>query len=124
MPIFVYRCDCGHRFERLVPRDAEAPGCPECGSVTRKVPAGPSLRRSADASSARPAGGGRPAADRVPIPWRGVVSGGAEKMKREVEFRDRLQAKAVGGLRTPGGPDRAVPESGGKSGGSTSTGSD
>jgi hypothetical protein len=30
-------------------------------------------------------------------------------MKREVEFRDRLQAKAMGGLRTPGGPDRPVP---------------
>ena len=124
MPIFVYRCDCGYRFERLVPRDAEAPACPECGSVTRKVPAGPSLRRSADAGPARPAGGGRPAADRVPIPWQGVVSGGPERVKREVEFRERLQAKAVGGLRTPGGPDRAVPESGGKSGGSTSTGSD
>ena len=45
MPIFVYRCDCGHRFERLVPREADAPACPECGGGTRKVPAGPSLRR-------------------------------------------------------------------------------
>ena len=124
MPIFVYRCDCGHRFERLVPRDAEAPACPECGGGTRKVPAGPSLRRGSGTGPARPAGHGLPGADRVPIPWQGVVGGGAEKMKREVEFRDRLQAKAVGGLRTPGGPDRAVPESGGKSGGSTSTESD
>ena len=117
MPIFVYRCDCGQRFERLVPRDAEAPACPECGGGTRKVPAGPSLRRGAAAAPARSAG--LPGADRVPIPWQGVVSGGAEKMKREVEFRDRLQAKAVGGLRTPGGPDRPVPP---PSGGSTSTG--
>ena len=60
----------------------------------------------------------------MPIPWQGVVSGGPEKMKREVEFRDRLQAKAVGGLRTPGGPDRPAPESGGTSGGSTSTASE
>ena len=123
MPIFVYRCDCGHRFERLVRRDAETPACPECGSGTRKVPAGPSLRRGADPGPVRPAGRGRPA-DSVPIPWQGVVSGGPEKLKREVEFRDRLQAKAVGGLRTPGGPDRPVPESGKTSGGSTSTASD
>jgi putative FmdB family regulatory protein len=107
VPIFVYRCDCGQRFERLVPRDAQAPACPECGGDTRKVPAGPSLRRGSAAGPARAAG--LPAADRVPIPWQGVVSGGAEKMKREVEFRDRLQAKAVNGLRTPGGPDRPVP---------------
>ncbi len=122
MPIFVYRCDCGYRFERLVPRGAEAPSCPECGSGTRKVPAGPSLRRSADAS---PAGRERrPGGDRVPIPWQGVVSGGPEKMNREVEFRHRLEAKAVGGLRTPGGPDRPVPESGGTSSSATSTASD
>ena len=124
MPIFVYRCDCGHRFERLVPRDAEAPTCPECGGGTRKVPAGPSLRRSAEAGPTRPAGRARPGADRVPIPWQGVVSGGPEKVKREVEFRERLQAKAVSGLRTPGGPDRPAPESGGSSGGSTSTAAD
>jgi putative FmdB family regulatory protein len=124
VPIFVYRCDCGHRFERLLPRDAEAPTCPECDGATRKVPAGPSLRRSADAGPNRPAGRARPEADRVPIPWQGVVSGGPEKVKREVEFRERLQAKAVSGLRTPGGPDRQAPESGGSTSGSTSTASD
>jgi putative FmdB family regulatory protein len=103
VPIFVYRCDCGHRFERLVPRDADAPACPDCGGGTRKIPAGPSLRRGASAPAAQPArprGGGG-----VPIPWRGVASGGPEKLAREVEFRQRLEAKAVGGLRVPGGPD-------------------
>jgi hypothetical protein len=35
----------------------------------------------------------------------GVVGGGAEKVHREVEFRQRLEAKAVSGLRVPGGPD-------------------
>ena len=55
-------------------------------------------------------GGGRPAGPAaarsdVPIPWRGVVDGGAEKVRREVDFRQRLEAKAVGGLRVPGGPD-------------------
>ena len=107
MPIFVYRCDCGHRFERLVPRDADAPACPACGGDTRKIPAGPSLRR---------AGGGHPAGPPaartdVPIPWRGVVSGGPEKMQREVAFRERMEAKAASGLRVPGAPD-AKPDKG------------
>jgi putative FmdB family regulatory protein len=115
VPIFVYRCGSGHRFERLLPRDAEAPACPECGSATRKIPAGPSLARGASRSStpAAPAAGG---GGSVPIPWRGVVSGGPEKMQREIEFRQRLEAKGRSGLRTPGGPERATSEGGGKSG--------
>jgi putative FmdB family regulatory protein len=99
VPIFVYRCECGQHFERLTGRDAAAPPCPECGGATRKVPAAPSLGRGAG-----PAG---PAPGPVPVPWRGVLSGGPEKMRREVEFRQRLEAKAVGGLRTPGSPDSA-----------------
>ena len=47
----------------------------------------------------------------VQIPSRGVASGGPEKLKREVEFRQRLEARAVGGLRVPGGPD-SHPEKG------------
>jgi putative FmdB family regulatory protein len=101
VPIFVYRCDCGNRFERLVPRDADAPACPACGSDTRKIPAGPRLGRM---GGGKPAGPAAARAD-VPIPWRGVVGGGAEKVHREVEFRQRLEAKAVSGLRVPGGPD-------------------
>jgi putative FmdB family regulatory protein len=118
VPIFVYRCDCGHRFERLVPRDADAPACPACGSQTRKIPAGPSLGRLGGGrpGGAGPAGTGGARND-VPIPWRGVVSGGPEKMQREVAFRERLEAKAVGGLRVPGGPDSHPDKS---SGGATS----
>lgn len=101
MPIFVYRCDCGNCFERLVPRDADAPACPECGSPTRKIPAGPSIGRSASPSTPRVTG----STGRVPIPWQGVVSGGPEKLKRELAFRQRLGEAAVSGLRTPGGPD-------------------
>lgn len=108
MPIFVYRCDCGQRFERLVPRDAEAPDCPDCGAATRKVPAGPRLGRS---------GGGAPTGRTdVPIPWRGVADGGPEKVVREAEFRQRLEAKAAGGLPAAGGPvpgkDSGTPPSG------------
>ena len=117
MPIFVYRCDCGHRFERLVPRDADAPTCPDCGSVTRKIPAGPSLARGVAAPTPQSASPG-PTAGGVPIPWRGVVSGGPEKVKREVEFRQRLEKAAVSGLRTPGGPERPAADAGGSSAGS------
>jgi putative FmdB family regulatory protein len=118
VPIFVYRCDCGYRFERLVPRDADAPACPECGSDTRKIPAGSSLGRGVAAGRARAAGPAGPAAGRVPIPWRGVVSGGQEKMTREREFRQQLEAKAVDGLHTPGGPDtRPAGSTGGTSSG-------
>lgn len=119
MPIFVYRCDCGHRFERLVPRDADAPACPECGGATRKIPAGPSLGRM---GGGRPTGTATPRTD-VPIPWRGVVDGGAEKVHREVEFRKRLEAKAVSGLRVPGGPDSQRGTSSGESSSGTSSAS-
>ena len=101
MPIFVYRCGCGHRFERLVRREAAAPDCPQCGSTTRKIPAGPSLARGTTAGAQTASG---PSAS-VPIPWRGVVSGGPEKVKREVDFRQGLEAKSREGVRTPGGPD-------------------
>ena len=47
MPIFVYRCECGNTLERLVPRDAPAPTCPDCGNATRKIPGRPSIGRSA-----------------------------------------------------------------------------
>jgi putative FmdB family regulatory protein len=114
VPIFVYRCDCGHRFERLVHRDADAPACPACGGDTRKIPAGPSLRRGGG-TAARPAAPVSPSGD-VPIPWRGTVSGGAEKVHREVEFRQRLAAKAVSGLRVPGGPDSNPDKGSGGSG--------
>ena len=114
MPIFVYRCDCGHRFERLVSREADPPACPDCGGATRKIPAGPSLARGADTPARQPTRP-RSGAGEVPIPWRGVAAGGPEKAKREVEFRQRLEKAAVSGLRTPGGPDRHVSGSGGSS---------
>lgn len=92
MPIFVYRCECGNTFERLVTRDAAAPECPECGSVTRKIPARPSIGHGAGAN----AGSGD-----VAVPWRGAVSKGAEGMQREVRLRDNIVAK---GREYPGNP--------------------
>ena len=43
MPIYVFKCECGLRFEQLAGFDAAAPGCPSCGGETRKIPAGFSL---------------------------------------------------------------------------------
>jgi putative FmdB family regulatory protein len=108
VPIFVYRCDCGHRFERLVPRDAEPPACPLCEGSTRKIPAGPSLARGASPGARTPGPSGS-----VPIQWQGVVSGGPEKMQREIQFRRRLEAKGREGIQVPGGPTRPSPEPGG-----------
>lgn len=92
MPIFVYRCECGHTFERLVARDAAAPECPACGSGTRKIPARPSIGRT---------GGGGPAPSDVALPWRGAVAKGAEGVQREVQLRDNIVSK---GREYPGNP--------------------
>jgi putative FmdB family regulatory protein len=88
MPIFVYRCTCGVTFERLAPRDAEAPECPECGGATRKIPAGPSVGRRAGAGGS---GGGD-----VAPPWQ-AMRGNPQKQQREVTLRQNLAAKAEGG---------------------------
>jgi putative FmdB family regulatory protein len=92
MPIFVYRCECGNTFERLVGRDAAPPECPACGSSTRKIPARPSIGR---------ADGAGPASGDVGLPWRGAVAKGAEGVQREVQLRDNIVAK---GREHPGNP--------------------
>lgn len=92
MPIYVYRCadergECGLRFERLTSFDAEAPGCPECGGASRKVPAGFSLGGQANAGLAQ---------DRMPQTWRGLYNGDREyvtRMQRTWERRQKLEAK-------------------------------
>jgi putative FmdB family regulatory protein len=86
VPIYVYRCDCGLRFERLTSRDAEAPRCPECGGETHKIPAGFSLGSRAGSASPK---------DGLAPPWR-AMAGNPEKLRREVEFRQRLAASHAG----------------------------
>ncbi|MBV9921533.1 MAG: zinc ribbon domain-containing protein [Pseudonocardia sp.] len=95
MPIFVYRCECGNTFERLVARDAPPPECPECASATRKIPAGPSIGRVASAQGAGD----------VAVPWRGTVAKGAEGMQREVTLRENIVTK---GREYPGNPGSAA----------------
>ena len=90
MPIFVYHCDCGYRFERLVPRDADAPACPECGSGTRKVPAGtesPSQCRREPGRS-RASSGRRSRAD--------PVAGRRQRRTGEDDARGRVPASTRG----------------------------
>ncbi|HTF47530.1 MAG TPA: zinc ribbon domain-containing protein [Pseudonocardia sp.] len=87
MPIYVYRCGCGVRFEQLTSFDAAAPVCPSCGGETRKIPAGFSLGGQADAGLGK---------DQMPQTWRGVYDGNREytsRMRRQWENRQRLEAK-------------------------------
>ena len=87
MPIYVYRCGCGVRFERLVARDAPTPACPSCGGEPRKVPAGFSLGGQANPGLAR---------DEMPQTWRGVYHGDRDyvtRMRRQWEQRQRLEAR-------------------------------
>ena len=116
LPIYVYQCDCGLRFERLLPVGAEAPGCPDCGSETRKMPAGSSLggRAGKQPVKNRPAEA-RPTADSGAPQWLGLRTGGPEKVQREVEFRQRLAAEHAA---TP-----APGPAGGDGGGAASPGS-
>jgi putative FmdB family regulatory protein len=87
MPIYVYRCGCGERFERLVGIDAPAPGCPACGGTPQKIPAGPSLLGQAGAG---------PAKEQMPQTWRGTYDGNREYvtgLRRQWDRRQRLEAK-------------------------------
>jgi putative FmdB family regulatory protein len=87
MPIYVYKCGCGARFERLMPLDAPAPGCPACGEQTRKIPAGFSLGGQADAGLSQ---------DRMPQTWRGTYHGDREYvtgLQRQWEKRRRLEER-------------------------------
>ena len=87
MPIYVYRCDCGIRFDRLVTMDAPAPACPGCGQKTHKMPAMSSLGDQANAGLSR---------DHMPQTWRGVYHGDREyvtRMQRQWDRRQQLETK-------------------------------
>jgi putative FmdB family regulatory protein len=87
MPIYVYRCECGLRFETLAPLGAQAPECPSCGGVTRKIPAAAGLGGQADAGLAK---------ERMPQTWRGTYNGDREYvtgLRRQWEQRQRVEAK-------------------------------
>lgn len=97
MPIYVFRCTDGHRFESLIPMAATAPNCPSCDRPARKVPTTVGL------------GGGRTGSRPTPDTftpdrlWREAFAGRPEKVKRELEFRERLSRS---GTRESPSPDR------------------
>lgn len=87
MPIYVYRCDCGLRFERLAGMDTPAPECPRCGDDMHKMPAGLRLLGQASAALSR---------DHMPQTWRGLYHGDREyvtRMQRQWDRRQQLEAK-------------------------------
>lgn len=87
MPIYVYRCECGERFERLVALGGPAPGCPACGGIPQKIPSGPSLLGQAGTGLAK---------EQMPQTWRGTYNGNREYvtgLRRQWEQRQRLEAK-------------------------------
>ena len=87
MPIYVYRCDCGERFERLVGIDASPPGCPACGGTPQKIPAGPSLLGQAGTGLAK---------EQMPQTWRGTHNGNREYvtgLRKQWDRRQKLEAK-------------------------------
>ena len=87
MPIYVFKCECGLRFERLASFDAAAPSCPSCGEETRKVPAGFSLGGQAESGLAK---------EQMPQTWRGTYNGNREYvtgLRRQWDRRRALEAK-------------------------------
>lgn len=87
MPIYVFKCGCGMRFEHLAPYDAAAPDCPACGGSTRKIPAGFQIGGQSDAGLAK---------EQMPQTWRGTYDGANEYttgLQRQWERRQKLEAK-------------------------------
>jgi putative FmdB family regulatory protein len=89
MPIYEFKCECGLRFERLTRLDAAAPGCPECGGETRKVPSAIGLAAGGRAGTGL-------AKEQMPQTWRGTYEGSREYvtgLRRQWDRRQKLEAK-------------------------------
>ncbi|GAA1868492.1 hypothetical protein GCM10009836_56200 [Pseudonocardia ailaonensis] len=88
MPIYVFRCGCGVRFEHLTSMTATTtPACPSCGGETAKVPARFSLGGQASPGLSR---------DEMPQTWKGVYDGNAEyvdRARRDWDARQKLEEK-------------------------------
>lgn len=89
MPIYVFRCGCGARFEHLASMtDSHTPPCPVCGDgATSKAPAGFALGGQASPGLSK---------DEMPQTWRGVYNGNSEyidSMRRTWDQRRRLEEK-------------------------------
>ena len=99
MPIYVFRCEGGHDFEKLVPMNAEAPDCPACGRSARKIPTTFSIgRREPAVKNSRQ----KFSSNEL---WRAAFKDKPEKVKRELGFRQQLVAKGTREQDIPS-PDR------------------
>ena len=108
MPIYTYRCDCGQDFDQLLPMSAAPPPCPICGRVTRKIPAGFNLGTGEHAKAVRDKSAPGARVDPSSL-WRAAFKDRPEKVRRELEFRRRLEASQVGSQtseRSEMGPER------------------
>lgn len=87
MPIYDYLCECGNRFEALVPSYASpAPLC-ACGSRPRRLPSAARLGGVADAGPGR---------EDAPKSWRGSGDGDPETVAywhRRLTRREKLEEK-------------------------------
>jgi len=88
MPLYDYRCDEGHRFERNISlTDDEVQYCPGCGIPSAKIPSRVALGGTA--------GTGR-SMEQMPQTWRGTYDANREyvtELRREWDHRQRLEDK-------------------------------
>jgi putative FmdB family regulatory protein len=87
MPTYIYGCECGLRFEAMLPYGAAAPACPQCTGATRKIPAGFNVGGKADTGRSQ---------ELMPQTWRGTHAGDHEyvgKLRRSWERRQSLEAR-------------------------------
>lgn len=88
MPIYDYKGDCGHRFEKLVASwRTPDPSCPACGGATRRVPS----------RIARIGGASAPESyDAAPTSWDGLGGGDKDAIthwRRKVEQRQSFEER-------------------------------
>jgi|SRR6478609_9207392 len=110
MPIYRYRCDCGQDFDQLMPMSSAPPPCPTCGLVSRKIPAGFNLGTGARAKAVQDTSAPGRRVDSSSL-WRAAFKDRPEKVRRELEFRRRLEASQVGSQtseRSDMGPERSA----------------
>ncbi|MEV0538456.1 FmdB family zinc ribbon protein [Nocardia salmonicida] len=87
MPIYDYACDCGNRFEALVPSsDSVVPDC-MCGARPRRLPPGVRLGGVTEIGPSR---------DDAPKSWRGTGNGDRDTIRhwhQQMTRREKLEQK-------------------------------
>lgn len=88
MPIYDFVCDCGNRFEALIPSYASpAPACVACGGQPNRRP--PAVRLGGTASAG-------PSREDAPKSWRATGNGDPETVRhwhKEMSRREKLEEK-------------------------------